>query len=182
MRLKRDFFARNTLTVAQELLGKYLVFGKCVGQITETEAYIGENDPACHACRGLTPRNQPMFGPPRFSYIYFIYGMYYCLNFVTEKKDFPAAVLIRGIKPIEGIEIMQKRRDSKISFSNLANGPGKLCQTFGLTKKENNLDLCTHPHFYLEEREKNIPKFIQTPRIGIKTGLEHHWRFITKNG
>ncbi|EKD64189.1 MAG: 3-methyladenine DNA glycosylase, partial [uncultured bacterium] len=94
MRLSRDFFERNTLDVARELLGKFMVFNGKVGRITEVEAYIGQDDPACHAARGMTPRNRVMFGQGGFSYVYFIYGMYHCLNFVTEREGFPAAVLI----------------------------------------------------------------------------------------
>src|SRR2546430_489923 len=100
-RLPRSFFVRPTLQVAEELLGKLLVFNNQRGLITETEAYIGQDDPACHAARGMTPRTQVMFGPPGFSYVYFIYGMYHCFNVVTEPEGFPAAVLIRGIKLLD---------------------------------------------------------------------------------
>ena len=180
MKLKRDFFERDTLIVAKQLLGKYLVYGDLVGQITETEAYIGKDDPACHACKGLTPRTKPMFGPAGFSYVYFIYGMYFCFNIVTEKEGFPAAVLIRGVRPIEGVEIMQERRGEKVRHVNLTNGPGKLCQAFGLTKQQNNLDMCGNSNFYVEDRGDEFNHFKQTPRIGIKEGLEHYWRFVVE--
>ncbi len=102
--LPRNFYERPTLTVAGELLGKVLKFSNFSGIITEVEAYIGMNDPACHAARGYTNRTSVMFGMPGFSYVYFIYGMYYCLNIVTETEGFPAAVLIRGLKLIEPLE------------------------------------------------------------------------------
>lgn len=159
MRLPREFYDRPTLTVAKELLGTELVFGRHRGIITETEAYIGQGDPACHAARGQTPRNAPMFGPAGFSYVYFIYGMYHCLNFVTEKEGFPAAVLIRGI-------------------TNLS-GPGKLCREFGITREHTNLDLTTHESFYVQETGLK-PKFKATPRIGISKGQELEWRFVVE--
>src|ERR1700722_12034729 len=127
-RLSRDFFSRPTLTVAQELLGKIMVFKGTAGLITETEAYIGQDDPACHAARGKTPRNAIMFGPAGFSYVYFIYGMYYCLNFVTEDEEVPAAVLIRGLMLIEPSPLH-------------LNGPGKICRHLSITRDHNAIDV-----------------------------------------
>jgi DNA-3-methyladenine glycosylase len=113
-RLDRKFYNHPTLKVAKELLGKYLVIEKdgnyVSGKIVETEAYIGPDDPASHAYRGMTPRNKIMFGHPGYAYVYFTYGMHHCLNFVTERKRFPAAVLIRALEPTDGIEVMKKRR------------------------------------------------------------------------
>ncbi len=146
MKLGREFFERPTLLVAKELLGKYLVFKGKSGRITEVEAYIGEDDPACHAAKGVTPRNKVMFGPAGYSYVYFIYGMYHCLNFVTEKEGFPAAVLIRAVK-IEDV-------DSPID------GPGKLCKIFGIGREHSGVDLCENEDFYIEDRGykcENIP-------------------------
>ena len=133
--LQQDFFARPTLTVAQELLGKVLVRDidgqRLSGRIVETEAYIGPDDTACHASKGRTPRTEVMFGPGGFAYVYFIYGMYHMLNFITEQEDFPAAVLIRAIEPLEGVEHMRTHRNNPMPEANLTNGPGKLCQALG---------------------------------------------------
>lgn len=164
-RLPKDFFQRPTLAVARELLGKTMVFKNFEGIITETEAYIGENDPACHAAKGKTKRTEVMFGPAGFTYVYCIYGMYHCLNFVTEKEGFPAAVLIRSI------ELKNKQKK-------LLNGPGKLCKHLGITKEHNKIDLTTSDIFYLRD-SGIIPKNIQkTPRIGIRVGTEKLWRFF----
>lgn len=161
-RLERDFFARDTVMVAQDLLGRTLFFkGQC-GRITETEAYLGFDDPASHAARGLTPRTVPMFGPPGFSYVYFIYGMYFCLNIVTETDGFPAAVLIRGMLGEDGVHY---------------NGPGKLCRAFGITKADNHVDIVTAPDFMVLDTP-HWPGFEATPRIGIKVGLDKQWRFV----
>jgi DNA-3-methyladenine glycosylase len=161
-KLKRGFFARDTITVAQELLGKTLVYQNHRGIITETEAYIGQDDPACHAARGLTPRTKPMFGPAGVSYIYFIYGMYFCMNIVTEETGFPAAVLLRGLLYEDGTHY---------------NGPGKLCRALGLTKEQNEIDMTTSKELYVLDTP-SIPEFDSTPRIGIKQGLDKHWRFV----
>lgn len=161
-RLDQSFFDRPTLIVARELLGKTLVYQHHRGRITETEAYIGQDDPACHAARGCTPRTRPMFGPPGVSYIYFIYGMYFCLNIVTEQDGFPAAVLIRGVIQEDGTYL---------------NGPGKLCRAFGLTKDQNEIDITKSKELYI----LNTPSwtaFEATPRIGIKQGLDKDWRFL----
>ena len=140
MILLRDFYNRPTLTVARELIGARLVRildgVKLIGLITETEAYVGEKDLGCHAHVGKTNRNAVMFGPPGHAYVYFTYGNHWMLNAVTEREGFPAAVLIRAIQPIEGAEIMSKRRNGRDTF-----GPGKLTQAMGITKSENGVDL-----------------------------------------
>lgn len=166
-RLLRDFFTQPTLSVAQNLLGKIMVFGGAAGVITETEAYIGKDDPACHAHRGITKRNAIMFGPPGFSYVYFIYGMYYCLNFVTEEEGTPAAVLIRGLMLIEPSPLH-------------LNGPGKLCKHLGITCDHNGIDITESPDFYLKE-STFTPSFEATPRIGISKGQDKLWRFSIKS-
>ena len=178
MKLKRDFFDRSTLKVAKELLGKYLIYGSLAGRIIETEAYIGKSDPACHIARGVTARNKIMLESAGHSYIYFIYGMYHCLNVVTENQGFGAAVLIRGVEPVEGIEVMKKRRNRT---DGLCDGPGKLCQALGLTAKQNGLDMCNDKSkLYIEDRGDIIkPRQIKkTPRIGINEGTDKLWRFI----
>lgn len=162
-KLKRDFFARDTVTVAQDLLGRRLMFGEHQGRITETEAYIGKDDPACHASRGMTPRTKPMFGKPGVSYVYFIYGMYFCLNIVTEAEGFPAAVLIRGVW------------DENIHHH--WNGPGKLCKAWGITKEQNEIDLITSKDFYVMDTP-SWQQYETTSRIGIKVGTDKLWRFV----
>ncbi len=143
-----------------------MVFNGTAGLITETEAYIGQDDPACHAARGKTTRNAVMFGPPGFSYVYFIYGMYHCLNFVTEDEGKPAAVLIRGLKLLE-------------SPSLHLNGPGKLCRHLGITRDHNGIDITTSDFFYIKDSPPP-PTFETTPRIGITQGQEKLWRFVVK--
>jgi DNA-3-methyladenine glycosylase len=178
-RLNRKFYNRPTLKVAKELLGKYLVIekdGKYVsGKIVETEAYIGPDDPASHAYRGLTPRNKVMFGDPGYAYVYLTYGMHHCLNFVTERKGFPAAVLIRALEPADGIEIIKKRRKVE-DLENLTNGPAKLCQALGIDRTLNGADLCSDI-IYVEDRKNKPTKIVSTSRIGIKEGKERKWRF-----
>ena len=133
MPLGKKFFNQPTIDLAKSLLGKYLVFGNLKGIIVETEAYLGYNDPGCHASRGQTLRNAPMFGPAGNIYVYLIYGMYYCFNIVSGKIGEGEAVLIRALEPIEGIPLMQKRRKTT-KLENLCSGPGKLTQAFGITK------------------------------------------------
>lgn len=163
-RLPLSFFNRPTLTVAQELLGKEIVFNEHRAVITETEAYIGEDDPACHAAKGRTKRTEVMYGRAGFSYVYLIYGMYHCLNFVTEEIDYPAAVLIRAVH-INGID------DKKL------NGPGKLCRFLGITTEHNATDLIHSDSFYVTGTNR-VPSFTATPRIGISSGKELLWRFL----
>ena len=178
-KLSREFYLRPTLEVAPDLIGKYLVYdlgGKRVSaRLVEVEAYIGQDDPACHAAVGKTGRNAVMFGPGGYGYIYFIYGMYYCFNVVTEEAGFPAAVLVRGAEPVEGTEIMRRRY--KTDRKNLlTDGPGKLCRAFGLTRKQNGLDL-TGQTLYFEDRGYCPGKIIRSERIGIKVGRDRQWRF-----
>ncbi len=163
-KLERPFFARPTLEVAQDLLGASITFGHYQGIITETEAYIGQDDPACHAAKGRTKRTNILFGPPGYTYVYLIYGMYHCLNFVTEQEGFPAAVLIRGLWLVTP------------SPQHL-DGPGKLCRHLNMTLEHNKMDIITHKDFYLSSA-KARPPYIATPRIGIKVGTDKHWRFV----
>ncbi|MBI5823725.1 MAG: DNA-3-methyladenine glycosylase [Chloroflexi bacterium] len=184
--LPRKFYNRPTLTVARELLGARLVHissgVKLVGLITETEAYIGGEDLACHAKAGRTIRTEPMYGPPGLAYIYFTYGNHWMLNAVTEVEGFPAAVLIRAIQPIEGIEVMMERRQGRDTF-----GPGKLTQALGITKSENYADL-TEPASSLRiEAGQVVPDKSVTigPRVGLnktpEPWLSMPWRFLVNN-
>jgi DNA-3-methyladenine glycosylase len=178
-KLRHEFYLRQTLEVAHDLLGKFLVYksgGNLLSaRLVETEAYIGKGDPACHASVGKTKRNEVMFGPGGFSYIYFIYGMYYCLNVVTEDEGFPAAVLIRAAEPVEGVELMKKRYANP-GKNKLTNGPGKLCKAFNLTREDNGLDL-TGDKLYLEDRGYKVSTIKRSQRIGIKKGVDKLWRF-----
>jgi DNA-3-methyladenine glycosylase len=182
-RLTRKFYNRPTLKVAKELLGKYLVVEKdgnyVSGKIVETEAYIGPNDPASHVYRGTTPRNRIMFGDPGYAYVYFTYGMHHCLNFVTERKGFPAAVLIRALEPMDGIEIMKKRRKVE-DLKNLTNGPAKLCQALGIDRTLNGADLCSNT-IYVEDRGNKPIKIASSSRMGITEGKDKKWRFYVEN-
>ncbi|MBE9470995.1 MAG: DNA-3-methyladenine glycosylase, partial [Chloroflexi bacterium] len=145
-RLSRDFFVRDTLTVARALLGQRLVRMldgvRLSGRIVEVEAYIGEKDQASHARCGLTGRNAPMFGPPGHAYVYFIYGMHHCFNVVTERQNYPAAVLIRALEPLEGIEVMRARRGG-VPHVRLTNGPARLCQALNIDRRRfDGADMC----------------------------------------
>lgn len=177
--LDRSFYVRPTLTVAKELLGKRLV--RCVdgdtlvGAIVEVEAYIGEDDPACHARFGPTDRNRVMYGQGGFSYVYFIYGMYNMFNIVTEADGFPAAVLVRALEPLDGIDIMKQLRGTN-RMSELTSGPGKLCQAFGLDTSHSGLDL-TSDVFYVADGDKSEFGVNASSRIGIKDGTDRKWRF-----
>ena len=181
--LPRKFYMRNTIHVAKELLGKTLVrrVGKqtLTGIIVETEAYMGKNDPASHAARKKTERNKAMFGQVGRSYVYFTYGMHYCLNVVAKKdEDESGAILIRSIQPQEGIKIMIKNRKTDI-ISNLSNGPGKLTQAMKITTKQYNVDLTRNSTLFISDGIKPT-KILAKPRIGIKVGIDKPWNFSFK--
>lgn len=185
--LNKDFYLQDTLLVAKQLLGKFL-YRKykdhyLVGKIVETEAYK-DNDPASHAYKGRTKRNEVMFWEGGYLYVYFTYGMHYCCNVVTEEEGKGCAVLIRAVEPIEGLNTMMKLRnynsDSKIF--NLTNGPAKLCQAFNITKKDNGKNLCDEEIFIVDsKRVIDNSQIGKSPRIGIKDGLEKKWRFYIKS-
>ena len=198
-RLSRSFYNGDTVETAQKLLGKYIVrrlpSGELLaGRITETEAYVGRCDKACHAYNyRRTERTSILFGTPGHAYIYLIYGMYHCLNFVTEPEGEPAAVLLRSTEPVAGIETMQRLRygDKPLTTYRLAHfldGPGKVCQAFGLTRQENGLDL-TEDTLFLCDSPADIglpcselpPERVWTgPRVGIDYAEEARdfpWRF-----
>ena len=183
--LPRDFYNRPTLTVARELIGARLVRildgVKLVGLITETEAYIGKTDLACHAKAGLTPRTAPMYGEPGHAFVYFTYGNHWMLNAVTEREGFPAAVLIRAIQPIEGAHVMLERRQGRDTF-----GPGKLTQALGITKSENQADLTGTASGLWIEAGQFVPnsRVTKSPRVGLNNTpepwLSKPWRFLVK--
>lgn len=174
-KLNYKFFNQPTLKIAEKLLGKTIIFNNKAGIIVETEAYIGENDPACHAARGKTKRNAVMYEKGGISYVYLIYGMYHCLNFVTERKNFPAAVLIRGIKPIP---YNFANSDFKTyNKKELILGPGKLCNHFGITREHSNEDITNSEKFYVIDTKKEF-EHTTTTRIGISKGTNLPWRFI----
>lgn len=179
-KLGRDFYLQPTLTVANALIGKVFVLSRgrrtLSGRIVECEAYIGEDDPACHARFGMTKRNSIMYGIGGHTYVYFVYGMYHMLNFVTESEGLPAAVLIRAMEPLDGLETMKKRRGCN-EIQRLTSGPGKLCQAFGLTVKDTGLDL-TGDTAYLLDIGYHPRKIVRTSRIGIREGREMPWRFF----
>src|SRR5438445_891737 len=139
--LPRSFYARHTVDVARDLLGKVLVHGETAGRIVETEAYLGGDDLAAHSARGITNRTRVIFGPPGHAYVYFIYGMYECLNLVCEPEGQPGCVLIRALEPVAGIEIMRQHRPRARSPRDLASGPGKLTLALGITRADNGADV-----------------------------------------
>jgi DNA-3-methyladenine glycosylase len=180
-RLTRGFFARDTLAVARELLGQRLVRlldGERVsGRIVEVEAYIGEGDQASHARPGRTRRNAPMYGPPGHAYVYLIYGMHHCLNVVTEREGFPAAILVRALEPLEGIEAMQERRLRAGATGRgnrggllLTSGPGRLCQALDIDRGFDRADLCAPDALLFVEEDIAVPgeAVSSGPRIGVR--------------
>lgn len=188
--LPREFYARETLTVARDLLGKCLVRrdagARLAGIITEVEAYIGETDRASHASPGPTARNAPMYGPPGYSYVYLIYGIHHCLNVVTERAGFPAAILIRAIEPVAGLAIIQQRRGPQRLPANLTCGPGRVCHALDIDRSLNNADLCAADALLWIEDAAPIPaaRIGQSPRIGVRgdqAALEARWRFYIRD-
>lgn len=181
--LPRSFYERDTILVAQELLGKILVRtwqGQILsGIITETEAYCGTIDPASHAYKGPTPRNKAMFGPAGHSYVYFIYGNHHCLNIVAKNEASPSGgVLVRALIPLEGITLMQKLRKTD-DLAKLTYGPGTIGQALHITLQDNHHDVTTDGELYITEGLcLSAADLTATPRIGISKGRESLWRFV----
>jgi DNA-3-methyladenine glycosylase len=186
--LSRDFYERPTLDVASALIGKVLVHdspaGRASGVIVETEAYIGEADPACHAAPGPTTRNAPLYGPPGIAYVYLNYGIHYLVNAVTESEGWPAAVLIRALEPFEGEALMRRRRARGTGRSardftkaELCRGPGNLTRALGIDLRQNLSDL-TGSALRIEDRRLPARDVAWTPRIGITVGVESEWRCV----
>jgi DNA-3-methyladenine glycosylase len=188
-RLEREFFNRNTMQVAHELLGTRLVRmekgDRTAGIIVETEAYRGEQDLGCHAHVGYTPRTRVLYGPPGHAYVYFTYGNYWMLNFVTEREGFPAAILIRGIIPTEGLERIARRRAGRPQ-KQWTDGPGKICIALSINKIQNEADLCDPQAELFVEFGEGIPDSDVTigPRVGLNNVPEPWksipWRFLAR--
>lgn len=177
--LPASFYERDTLEVARDLLGKILVVEGIAARIVETEAYSG-SDPASHSSRGPTPRCAVMFGPPGVSYVYFIYGMYEMLNFVTEKEGKAGAVLIRAAEPVWGSEeqMRKRRRGPKVRHAReLAAGPGKLCRALGVRMSHNDRSL-QGPELQVFDDGFRPEAVLVSPRVGIREGTEKFWRFF----
>jgi DNA-3-methyladenine glycosylase len=191
LKLPRDFYDRPTLDVAHDLLGMVLVHNRrgvrTSGVIVEVEAYIGESDPACHAAPGPTPRNAPLYGIPGHAYVYLNYGIHYLVNVVTEAHGAPAAVLIRALDPLEGVEVMRRRRARAMTGRRkrstptsraqheLCRGPGNLTRAMGITLAENRLDLLGD-RLYVEDRGIRPGPIAWGTRIGITVGTDRPWR------
>ncbi len=181
-RFDRRFYGASSPYVARRVLGKVLVRvvdGKRMsGAIVESEAYRGSEDPASHAYRGRTRRNEVMFGEPGHAYVYFTYGAHFCLNLTCEPAGVPAAVLIRAIEPLEGIEDMKRNRGRE-EVEGLTDGPGKLTKALRIDKKLNGEDLVTSDRLFVEEGR--IPLSVgASARVGISNGTEHRWRFFVR--
>jgi len=196
VKLTRAFYDRPTLDVARDLLGKVLVHDRrgvrTSGVIVEVEAYIGESDPACHAAPGPTARNAPLYGPPGRAYVYLNYGIHSLVNVVTEADGSPAAVLIRALDPLEGVDVMQRRRArttkgrraregaEPIPRHELCRGPGNLTMAMGITLADNRTDL-SGPRLWIEDRGIRIGRIAWGPRIGIRVGVDRRWRASVAN-
>ena len=181
--LPPSFFARDTVEVAPDLLGKHLVRmrkGRLVVRIVEVEAYRGSDDPASHAFHGRTPRNAPMFGDPGHAYIYFTYGNHYLLNITTQKPGTPGAVLIRGVEPIKGVEVMRRLRPH-VPDSELTNGPGKLTKALGVDKALNGIDMTRTGALFVVDCAADPFETWRSTRVGIgEAGMNRMWRFFIR--
>ena len=179
--LTAAFYARPTVEVARRLLGHLLVSDvggrRTVGRIVETEAYVGPHDPACHAFgRRRTPRTEALYGPPGTAYVYFTYGMHWCLNAVTERRDYPAAVLVRALEPLEGLAIMRRRRGGAADRA-LCAGPARLCEALGITGAQNGAPLARGAVRILRDGGRR-PPIAATARIGLTRAADWPLRFV----
>ena len=178
--LKRQFYERGAVDVAQDLLGKVLIHGPTEGMIVETEAYLGEGDLAAHSARGVTGRTRVIFGPPGHAYVYFIYGMYECLNLVCEPEGKAGCVLIRALEPVGGIEWMWRRRGAARSVEDLASGPGKLTLAMAITRAQNGCDVTRGALVVREPSQRRSIEIAATPRIGIRQAADLPLRFVIR--
>jgi DNA-3-methyladenine glycosylase len=181
-RFDRSFFERNVQTVARGLLGSYLHRrigdDELIGRIVEVEAYH-QSDPASHSYRGMTERNKIMFGEAGFSYVYFTYGMHYCMNIVTGFAGTGEAILFRALEPIAGTKEMYKRRKKAKSDRDLLSGPAKICEAFAVNREQNAIDLITSDELFLTMGKLDKSEEIgMTTRVGITVGVDKEWRFF----
>lgn len=194
-KLERIFYNRDSVKVAKDLLGKYLVHEvnntKLIAKLVEVEAYRGPADKAAHSYNNRrTERTEVMFGPAGFAYVFLIYGMYKCMNIVTSEVNQPQAVLIRAVEPMDGLEIMSEFRYKKHfeelnkgAIKGLTNGPGKLCDAMGITREHNGFDLCGDKLYLLEDEEPEKIEIVTTKRINIdyaEEAIDFPWRFYIK--
>src|SRR5207249_437615 len=180
--LAAAFYARPTAEVARRLLGQVLVSDvrsrRTAGRIVETEAYVGPHDPACHAWGGRrTPRLEQLYGPPGTAYVYFTYGMHWCLNAVTEAVDYPAAVLIRALEPLEGLAVMRRRR-GRVPDRVLCAGPARLCEALGVTGRLDGTALQRGVLRIVRDPSRQRRNIIVTPRVGISRAADWPLRFL----
>ncbi len=183
--LPRSFYARPVLVVARDVIGKVLVHdteeGRVAGRVVEAEAYRGPEDRAAHSFGGRrTARTEAMYGPPGYAYVFFVYGMHHHVNLVTTKEGAPHAVLIRAVEPVEGIELMVRRRGRPEGDPNLTNGPGKVCVAFAIDRRAYGADLCRGPLFLADGPRGPIAR---SPRVGIDSAgawATRPWRFFER--
>jgi DNA-3-methyladenine glycosylase len=189
-KLQKKFYMLDVHTVAKELLGKIFVrvIGEnCLsGKIVEVEAYDGSIDESSHSFGGKTKRNEVMFNGGGFLYVYFTYGMHFCANIVTGKINDGKAILLRALEPLDGIDMMALNRYNKKEITqkeliNLTNGPAKICEAFGIARRENGTDLCGDEIFILNSPKLGPSKIVNTTRIGIKKSVDLPWRYYIKN-
>ena len=185
-RLPREFYGRPTLVVAADLIGKVLVHrtpaGRAAGRIVEVEAYIGEDDPACHAAPGPTRRNEPLYGVPGVAYVYLNYGVHYLTNVVTEREGVPAAILLRALAPLDGLDLMRRRRArssgrsvESLALAELCRGPGNLSKALAITLRDNRRDLISS-RLTIEDWGVRPGLLQWSRRIGIRVGTDRPWR------
>lgn len=183
MKLKREFYLEEGVSLAKNLIGKVLVHesadGITKGVIVETEAYMGKIDDAAHSYKGKSERTNIQYGMGGYAYIYLIYGMHYCMNIVANVEEHPEAVLIRALEPIEGIDLMKLRRKTD-QIRNLCNGPGKLCQAMEINKSHYGIDLCGDIMYLEENNHCDIVTVVASKRINIEyaeNSKDNLWRF-----
>jgi DNA-3-methyladenine glycosylase len=178
--LPRSFYLRSATEVARDLLGKIVVHGPTAGMIVETEAYLGVSDPAAHSFRGVTPRTKVMFGPPGHAYVYFIYGMYECLNLVCEPAGQAGCVLIRALEPVAGLELMKRRRPAARKPEDLASGPGKLTLALAINRAQNGVDVTRGSLVVRRPVRPVVHEIDTTPRVGISQAADWPLRFLIR--